>query len=160
MAYLYRYRTLSHLPALPALPGAPRHLPGPSRRARAPASKARALRRARAPDLAGASWGEQVGVLVPCLAPSNLHGFAQNKVRWARDCEANNSRTKRWWRANISRYGVAGGRMQGYLPTLYLPQFSIKSHNPKCIVYALLVRFHCNTCAKHARIFRDGVYLP
>ena len=50
--------------------------------------------------------------------------------------------------------------MQGYLPTLYLPQFSIKSHHIKCIVYALLVRFNRNTCAEHARISRDGVYLP
>ena len=50
--------------------------------------------------------------------------------------------------------------MQGYLPTLYHPQFFIKSHNLRCIVYALLARFDRITCAEHARISRDVVYLP
>ena len=109
-----------------------------------------------AADLAGALWGEQVGVLAPSLAPPNLHVFARNQVRWARDSESNRSRAKRRGRANISQYGVAGvGRGWGYLLTPYLPQFFTESNEIKCIREGIEGRNDCAPRAGGARTLPD-----
>ena len=97
-------------------------------------------------------------MLAPSLAPPNLHGFARNKVRLARDCEENESRTKRRWRANISQYGVVGGRMQGYLPPLYLFHFSTDPYKITLILCGFWRQLRRDTSAGGAGTICNAIH--
>ena len=64
----------------------------------------------------------------------------------------------RRWCAYITRYGVVGGRMQGYLPPLYLFHFSMDSHEITCILCVFRRELRRDTSAEGAGTICNAIH--